>query len=213
MGSGTLCHDVDADARAELEAEIAARREAGDLAAAATAAIRGYGPEILGYLVAATGREHEAADVFSVFCEDLWRGLPGFSNASTVRTWAYQLARRALYRRMRVRARRERIAKMVELPDVEELAEQIRTATLPYLRTQAKVEIVRLREQLDPDERSLLILRVDRRLSWNAIARITSEDDDPTEADIERNAARLRKRFERIKERLRTLARPMLERD
>jgi hypothetical protein len=42
-------------------------------------------------------------------------------------------------------------------------------------------------------------LRVDRRMPWRDIARVMADDGD----DLERLSASLRKRFERVKERLR----------
>jgi RNA polymerase sigma-70 factor (ECF subfamily) len=58
-----------------------------------------------------------------------------------------------------------------------------------------------LRAQLDPDDHELLLLRLDRQMSWKDIARIRGAGDDVTAM-----AAALRKQFERAKERLRTLA-------
>jgi len=62
-----------------------------------------------------------------------------------------------------------------------------------------------LREALDEDDRTLLVLRVDRRMAWRDIARVMS--DVPIEdqlEDLDKLAATLRKRFERVKERLRS---------
>jgi hypothetical protein len=47
-----------------------------------------------------------------------------------------------------------------------------------------------------------LILRVDRRLAWRDIAKIMAEGSEDA-GDVAKLTARLRKRFERIKERLR----------
>jgi hypothetical protein len=53
-----------------------------------------------------------------------------------------------------------------------------------------------------------LILRVDRGLAWNEIAQSMDDGDAPlTDTELHRQAAALRKRFERIKDRLRVLAR------
>ena len=79
-------------ARAELEAVVGRHLDSGELAAAATAAIRGYGPEILGYLAAVLRDDDAAAEAFSRFAEDLWKGLPGFRRKSSMRTWAYRVA-------------------------------------------------------------------------------------------------------------------------
>ena len=53
---------------------------------------------------------------------------------------------------------------------------------------------------LPVNDRTLLILRVDRRMSWLEIAEILGEDPDP--AALKRRSVALRKRFERLKESL-----------
>jgi RNA polymerase sigma-70 factor, ECF subfamily len=151
--------------------------------------------------------EIDAAEVFSSFCEDMWKGLPRFRWQSSFRTWAYTLARHALYRLGRdPQRRRERNMALPDSPEVLELAEQVRTTTMIHLRTETKNKFTALREQLEPDDRTLLILRVDRKLAWNEIAAIMADEDEPTPEDLRRGAATLRKRFERAKERLRKLA-------
>ena len=195
------------DQRVGLEGEIRAYCEAQQWGPAATAALRGYGPEVLGYLSAMCRTETDAAEVFSSFCEDMWKGLPRFRWQSSFRTWAYTLARHALYRLGRdPQRRRERNAAMSDSPEVLELADQVRSTTMIHLRTETKNKFTELREQLEPDDRTLLILRVDRKLAWNEIASIMADEDDPTPEQLRRGAATLRKRFERAKERLRKLA-------
>lgn len=66
-----------------------------------------------------------------------------------------------------------------------------------------KASIRRLREQLSKEEQSLLILRVDRGLDWQDLAPIWAGD---REDDLAKEAARLRKRFQRTKAKLRRLA-------
>jgi RNA polymerase sigma-70 factor (ECF subfamily) len=51
-------------------------------------------------------------------------------------------------------------------------------------------------------DRMLLILRVDRELSWRDLARVVL-GGSPTPVELEREAVRLRKRFQLVKERLR----------
>ena len=64
-----------------------------------------------------------------------------------------------------------------------------------------------LRLQLPVDDQTLLVLRIDKGLSWNELAAIFSgEGDTMGEAEMIRWAARLRQRFVTIKRRLRTLA-------
>jgi RNA polymerase sigma-70 factor (ECF subfamily) len=198
---------MESEDRSALEADIRSHCAQEDWGPAATAGIRGYGPEVLGYLTAMARTETDAAEVFSAFCEDLWKGLPGFRWQSSFRTWAYTLARHALYRLSRDPHRRPgRQVALSQSPEVLEVAASVRSTTMVHLRTETKNKFAVLRDQLDPDDRTLLILRVDRKLAWNEIARVMSESDDPDESDVKKTAAALRKRFERAKERLRKLA-------
>jgi RNA polymerase sigma-70 factor, ECF subfamily len=193
--------------REALETQIRGLCDAQQWGPAATAALRGYGPEVLGYLSAMCRTETDAAEVFSSYCEDMWKGLPKFRWQSSFRTWAYTLARHALYRLGRdPQRRRERNLALSDSPEVFELAEQVRTTTMIHLRTETKNKFTALREQLEPDDRTLLILRVDRKLAWNEIAAIMADEEEPTPEQLRRGAATLRKRFERAKERLRKLA-------
>jgi RNA polymerase sigma-70 factor, ECF subfamily len=77
----------------ELEAEIRTLADAGDLTQAATRAIEGYGPEVLGFLVSFLGNVHDADDAFAMTCEDLWNGLGRFEWRASARTWRDTLQR------------------------------------------------------------------------------------------------------------------------
>jgi RNA polymerase sigma-70 factor (ECF subfamily) len=176
---------------------IRQRHEQGDPRGAAAAAVEGYGPELFGFLVASLGSEADAQDVFSQVCEDLLRGLPRFEWRSSFRTWVYRLARAAMARHLRAPARRA--GRRVPLSQISEPEARARTETLPHLRTEAKDALARVRDALDPDDRMLLVLRIDRRLAWNEIAGILG-DGDLAGAPLEREAARLRKRFQALKE-------------
>jgi RNA polymerase sigma-70 factor (ECF subfamily) len=196
--------------RQRLEADVRALCERGEYAAAATATLRGYGPELLGFLVAVHRSELDAGDGFSELSEVLWRKLPTFAWESTLRTWAYGIARnvsRTLRRNAKRRARREVGPGESAL---EAVANAVRTGTLTYLRTEKRTRLQALRDLLPEEDRMLLVLRVDRNLEWSDLARILGEreSDAPLDdASLAREAARLRKRFQLVKERLRELAR------
>ncbi len=59
----------------------------------------------------------------------------------------------------------------------------------------------RLRESLEPEERTLLVLRLDKELDWEEIAAVLSAEGRPA------SSVALRKRFERLKQKLARLAR------
>jgi RNA polymerase sigma-70 factor, ECF subfamily len=189
--------------REELEARARSLCEQGDYAGAAGAAIRGYGPEIFGLLASLHPNEDEAADVFSTFSEALWRGLPDFDWECSLRTWAYVIARNAS-RRCREQARRH-AARHIPLSQdsaVTQAAQEVRTATLSFLRTAKRDRLAALRDALPEDDRMLLVLRIDRGLTWDDLARVLGAADAP----LKRESARLRKRFQLVKEKLMALA-------
>jgi RNA polymerase sigma-70 factor (ECF subfamily) len=190
--------------RVDLEQRIQSTMQAGDLRAAATAAVEGYGPEVLGFLVTMLRDEHDATEVFAQACEDLWTGLPRFEGRSSLRTWFYVLARHASSRLRRSPHRRA--GRRVGLSEITGVAEGVRTRTLPHLRTEVKDRFAAIRDALPEEDRSLLVLRVDRNMGWNEIARVLSPDDESAEA-LTRAAARLRKRFQFLKEEIRERAR------
>ncbi len=192
--------------RGEIDQEIRTRAEAGDIDAATTAALRCYGPEIYRFLIAFNGGEAAAADVFSLFSEGVWRGIGAFDWRHSLRSWAFGIARKASLRHRRDRGRRAAREMPVEAySQIEAIAADIRSRTRSFLRTETKNRFAELRDDLPPDDRALLILRVDQKLSFIDCALAMRDEDDAGELgedDLKREAARLRKRFQLLKERL-----------
>jgi RNA polymerase sigma-70 factor, ECF subfamily len=182
----------------DLEAQVGRLLEARNLHGAVAVILPGYGPAVLGYLMGLARDEDRADDVFSQFCEDLWRGLPDFRREASVRTWVYSLAWHAWLRHERDPYRRR--GRALATDELSRLAAEVRSTTAVHVRTEAKDAVARLREQLTPAEQSLLVLRVDRGLSWSEVAEVMSTPDEPLDP---RAAA---KRFERVKDKLRQLA-------
>jgi RNA polymerase sigma-70 factor (ECF subfamily) len=191
---------------AALEQETRRCCEAGDTHGAATRVIQELGPELLGFLAVLIGDRSDAGEVFADLCVRIWKGLPTFRWESSLRTWCYVLARRAAsnYRRSRD-AWKKRHVPLSGAGDLEPLIVRIRTTTLAGMREQRRTRAERLREQLSPDEQALLTLRIDRGLEWRDLAQVLA-DHELDGGELTRAAASLRKRFERLKERLRTLA-------
>jgi RNA polymerase sigma factor (sigma-70 family) len=187
-----------------LDLEVRRLCAAGELDAAATAAIEGLGPELLGFLVVLAGDPNDAGEIFADVCVRLWTSLSGFRWESSLRTWAYVVARRAAAAHRRSRdAWRARHVPVSQVPEVEALVIRIRTTAIAAEKRQTRAE--RLRARLAPDEQALLTLRIDRELEWRDIAQVLA-DEDLDDAELTRAAAGLRKKFERLKERLRKMA-------
>lgn len=188
------------------EQELRRAWDRGDLRAVTTLALERYGPEILGVLAVQLRSAADASEAFSLFSEQLWSGLPGFQWRCSLRAWAHRIARHAAVRWATAGARSPERNLSMEQGGVLEIAEQVRSSTLVHLRTEVKSEVRRLREELPQAEQMLLILRVDKALEWSEIAAALADHDlDPEE--LRREAARLRKRFQLVTEKLRDLAR------
>jgi len=169
-----------------------------DFATAATVALDKLGPQILGYLGSQLRDDDAAYDVFGHFCEELWKSIAKFRGDSSFKTWAYKLVMHSISRYQRDGFRRRGVA--LASGELSALVEQVRSATPPFKRTEVKDAITRLRESLEPEEQTLLFLRIDQGLSWTEVAEIVAAKGEPVEP------AALRKRFERAKTKLRKLA-------
>jgi RNA polymerase sigma-70 factor (ECF subfamily) len=179
----------------EVEARCLEALDRGDQAGAATLVVREYGPQLLGYLCSILRSEADAGEVFSMFSEDLWRGLPGFRRECPLRVWCYRLAWHAAARFLRdpYRGRGQRL----ETTELSRLVAEVRSSVFLGRDQARQATLERLREGLSADERTLLVLRVDRGLSWGEVALVLADEGgQPVEE------AALRKRFERLKEKL-----------
>jgi RNA polymerase sigma-70 factor (ECF subfamily) len=193
------------------QVEIAARGawERKDYPTAATMVIEAYGAELYSFLLARFTRgSGQADDVFADFAEDFWRSLPTFAWRCSARAWCYKLARSAASRHRR--SPHERVDRRMPLSaarSVEEVVLRARTSTHPYLRTDVKDQVQKLRDKLTPEERDLLILRIDRDLSWRDVAyAMLSPDEAADDEHVRKLEASLRQRFVDVKKRLKRLA-------
>jgi RNA polymerase sigma-70 factor (ECF subfamily) len=188
---------------APAEVEIKDRVDAGDHPAAIEAVIRTYGPEVVSYLAGVMrASDDDVGEVFAMFCENVCRGLPRFRFESSVRTWAYVIARRAALEYQRGNRRR---ARRFDGPDgIEAVANAVQTTTLQHLRTTNLDRLEAVREGLDPEERAILILRVDRQLAWRDVAIVMADGDGELDDEaLRKREAALRKKFDTIKRHLR----------
>ncbi len=191
----------------DLERRVESLLAGGDGPAAVSAVVETHGASVYGYLCSLLD-EDDAADVYSQWAEDVLRGLAGFRFECSLRSWAFKLAWHAAARHRRdpYRARRERLPSSAasRLP-----APAPPSSMLPGGR---RDRLRRLRESLPPEDQTLLFLRIDRELEWEEIAAVlsgaegtgaTPAEEDPAAV----SAVALRKRFERLKDRLARRAR------
>jgi RNA polymerase sigma-70 factor, ECF subfamily len=187
-----------------VEQQLAALRNAGQHDQATTVALAHYGPELLALLHARLRNLQDAREAYAWMAEDVWRGMARFRGQSSVRTWVYAIARNAASRY----ASRELRPRQSQVP-ISQLSRESALAVQLPSTVCGEDRIARLRSQLDADEQTLLTLRVDKNMEWRDVALVWLYDGSDVargEEDIARETARLRKRFQLLKEKLRTLA-------
>lgn len=176
----------------------------GDMRRAVEVALEGYGPELLRLMGAILKDAERTREAYSDFSEILVRSLPAFQWRSSFRTWAWQVARHLAYHHASVSARRE---VPVSREVFEREPQRLQSQPQPWLRTTIKERFRVLCEQLSPYEQTLLALRVDRRMSWEEVARRLAPANEPLPpAEVRRRATVLRQQFQRLKARLKELA-------
>ncbi|MDB4972426.1 MAG: DNA-directed polymerase sigma-70 factor [Myxococcaceae bacterium] len=194
------------DPLAQEEWEIRTALDLGDLHRAAHLIVARYGQDVLGFLIARLRSTEEGREVFAVFSEDLWRGLGGFAFRCSVRCWVYTVARNAANRHALSKARRpSRNLPLSQHPSALLHAATQASSTALALRSDTKRRVRALRERLSLEDQTLLMLHVDRGLAWRELAQVM-HGGTLSDAALERETVRVRKRFERIKARLRRLA-------
>ncbi|MFN0247036.1 MAG: RNA polymerase sigma factor [Kofleriaceae bacterium] len=194
---------MDSAGRTQLEARVRALCAAGDIDAALTAAIEGYGSEIYGFLVGLAKDRTLAGDAFATTCERIWKGLPQFRWTGTLRVWAYQIARNEFLRTIREDSITRGRVPLSQIPSVQLAINHVRSTTPIYEKPAVQDKFVELRASLDPEDHMLLGLRIDREMSWLEIVGVLGTGNPETAT---REATALRKRFERLKARLVELA-------
>jgi RNA polymerase sigma-70 factor (ECF subfamily) len=179
-----------------IDEEVKALLSAGDQRAAVERVLHHFHAPVLNYL---RGRHDpdDADDVFQLVSLDVERALPGWRLEGRLRAWVFTVARNASHRFLRDPWRQ----RGVPLPDTfasrlaASLAGQSR---MPGGRKEA---LLALRRRLPQADQDLYVLRVDADLEWSEVrAHLAGEG-------VEVDEAALRKRFERIKDRLVALAR------
>lgn len=192
-----------------LDLAVRTRLDAGDLRGAVGLLVEQLGPSIHAYLRTLL-LEDEAAEAFLDFQESVLKGLPIFRWECPVRAWAHRIAFHSASRIWRRPGRR------LEEPLPSALSRLgPGSGTAEPVMSSRHAGLAQLRASLSVEDQTLLTLRIDRELEWEEIAAVLGEaeggGDPPAGAaggrSYAREAAALRKRFERLVKRLREEAR------
>ena len=189
----------------EFDERVRSLLAAGEINTATALVLRVLGPEILSFLSGVLGKS-DADEVFSALCERLWRSLGGFEGRCSIRTWVYVLARSEIGRFQR--GTRRAAKSRVPISELQDILAAVTGESDATAATSEQAQLAALREDLPVEDRALLILRVDRKLAFDEIALAFAETPETfRDDDRKREGARLRKRFQIIKQRLADRAR------
>jgi len=176
----------------------------GEVGKAAEQVITLYGAEIQRLLKSMLRDEELAREAYCIFSEALLRDLPRFRWEASVRTWSYRVAKHVAFHLRRSTSREELVTGSL----FQELDQRERSETHPWLRTDVKRRFRSLRERLDPEERRILELRLDQKQPWNEVVRaLAGPDASLCAKELKRRSDVVRQQYQRIKARLRLLAR------
>lgn len=184
----------------ELDRRVRSLLADRDAGAAVTVVLRELGPEVLGFLSGVLG-DADGDEVFSALSERLWRSLGGFEGRCSIRTWTYVLARHEITRFRR--GMRRHAEGRLPISEFRDILAAARSQSRSIPATSEQRQLAALRSALPIEDRTLLILRIDRNLAWEDIALAFADAPEVfSEREKQREAARLRKRFQLIKQRL-----------
>lgn len=192
---------------ASLEARLRELLAAGEDNAAVSLVIERLGPKLRGFIHAVMLDHGAAEEVWADVTLDIYRGLGSWQRERPILPWCLGVSRNACRRYWR--GQRSARRKGQTIPSQGWTFSQpqpVRTPTPIWKTTPARRALDVLRASLTPDERTLLILRVDKQLPWREVTAVMHPELDGS-ASLARREAALRKRFERTLTRLRTLAR------
>lgn len=175
-----------------VEARVTDAVHRGDVRDAADACFRAYGAELYGWLVALYGRG-EAEEMYGTFSEALVASIGRFRGEASARTFSYAVARNVARRHVRDRARRRKV-----LTPLSHHPSALDRQDVRALHRDASDVLA----SLSTFDRELLILRVDRGFSFREIA-LLKRGPDAADPALSREEARLRKRFQTLRDRLR----------
>ncbi|MFT3917522.1 MAG: sigma factor [Anaeromyxobacteraceae bacterium] len=124
----------------------------GDARGAATAVIEALGPTVLSYLRPVLRDEDDVKDAFSIWAENVWKGLPGFEGRSSLKTWCLRLACNVVLN-LKNQAHARKVRRF-ETGEASRLAESLRTASAVKVERRRQ-RVLELRKLLTPDEQTL----------------------------------------------------------
>lgn len=146
-----------------------------------------------------TGNTGDAADMTQESFLKAWRSLDGFHFDAAFSTWLYRLASNVCLDFLRVRKRRPQVSltmqdtegeeQILDIPDVQPMPEE------RLLASESKAQVEAAMQQLDPEQRRILTLRVINDLSYAEISAILGLREGTVKSRLSRAREQLRKKL------------------
>ncbi len=179
--------------------------ERGEYALGMDRLVSRYRPELLELLRVKLRQEDAVQEAFQIACEGMWRSWPEFKWKSSCKAWARAICSNTAADILRSRHHRESRLN-ANSSDIQMTASAMQSsvgASL-HINTEDKRVLKMLVDKLDYYDRSMIRLRIYERLSWKEVARAL-EDGFGSERELIRATNRLRKRFQVVTGRLRSM--------
>lgn len=180
-----------------IEARVAACLQAGAYPQAAAAALEGFGRDVERFLLRRCRYDRSVAEeAWERFLLDLCEGIPRFRGESLCRTWCFTLARNALCRTYRERARLRRMVLLPEEPVVP-VSPALLAETQPWwTKDTAKLALAEAIRELPAEDQRLLALKDLEGKDWREIAQLLSPGEVPLSgSELRREVDRLKQRY------------------
>lgn len=191
-----------------VDAEILAQLQAGTVRQAVETAIRGHGRDLFRFILSQVKDEELANEAFGRLCETLCSDIAGFRGESSFLTWARKVAAHIVLRvKEEQRHRRQREPLGLLDPTTEgaprerlRISTDERSATHPYQKTAIRKRVAALQARLPQEDQRLITLYLGEGRSWREIAETLAAEQGAAgaEAELERRATAVRKRFSRL---------------
>lgn len=197
-GDETMNSDVrNLDERIRELVESDAVGDATDLA------LRVYGDKLYNYIRKLVHSDLLAEEAFQETSVELWESWTSFEWNSSVETWVFSTARHVSYQLIEREQRKQKKERRFRTGEQRELVDRwTRTVTKNFEKTEAKDWLWQTVEELPPEKRELLVLRIGHDKQWKEVARIM-EGDELDDDELTRASRRLRKKYQRLKKTLR----------
>ena len=142
-----------------------------------------------------TGNREDAADMTQETFVKVWKHLPDFRFDCDFSTWLYQVASRSCLDLLRSKSRRPTVSAQ---EDRQDAADPAPTPEAALISQESRRELQLALQQLEPEQRALLSLRVAQGCSYQEISKILRIPEGTVKSRLARAREGLRKKLSQL---------------